>query len=535
MTLTDRERLELNELCGGLVDGTSTEAQRARLAELLRSSEVARRHYVRAMAQSASLHDYAAEMLASPRDEAPGRAAGWWRGWSGAWWGIGLAAAAALLLVAFFSGKHGSGAAGAPGEVVARLTGMKSAQWARESAALAPGALVRRGQRIELSGGLAELTFDSGARVVLEGAASLEINSAWDATLRRGTLQANVPPEAVGFRVSSRAVDVVDLGTEFTMIADASGAAEVLVHKGEVEAAPRGAREQETILLRENEARRFAESGVSDVVDSERKLAHFAQPPALERFSPVARYVRWSFDEAAGGTAQAEIVGGAIAAQEAPLKITTADGSPVERTAGRHGGALRLNGQTEARADFPGISSSRPRTIAFWVRVPENAPWLDAYSIVAWATHLPKIGARPVQISWNRRSGEGAIGALRTDFGGGYAMGTTSLLDGRWHHVAVYFAAGDDPSVPVQVTQYVDGRLESGTIVQTKMSTQPGRGDAAITDVVWLGCRLTSQARRQHFRGEIDELLIADRGLEPNEIVSLMKHNRLLSTLAANP
>jgi hypothetical protein len=41
--------------------------------------------------------------------------------------------------------------------------------------------------------------------------------------------------------------------------------------------------------------------------------------------------------------------------------------------------------------------------------------------------------------------------------------------------------------------------------------------------------------RREHFRGEIDELLIADRGLEPNEIVSLMKNNRLLSALAATP
>jgi hypothetical protein len=106
------------------------------------------------------------------------------------------------------------------------------------------------------------VTFDSGARVVLEGAAALEVNSAWEVTLRRGTLKANVPPEAVGFSVANRAVRVVDLGTEFTMVADANGA-EVFVLKGEVEAAPRATRELETILLREKEPRRFAATGVS--------------------------------------------------------------------------------------------------------------------------------------------------------------------------------------------------------------------------------------------------------------------------------
>jgi len=34
---------------------------------------------------------------------------------------------------------------------------------------------------------------------------------------------------------------------------------------------------------------------------------------------------------------------------------------------------------------------------------------------------------------------------------------------------------------------------------------------------------------QQRFRGEIDELFVADRGLEPNEIVALMKNNRLPS------
>ena len=81
---------------------------------------------------------------------------------------------------------------------------------------------------------------DSGAQIVLQGPAALDVNSAWSATLNRGTIKASLPPEAMGFSIQNPTVEVVDLGTEFTMFADAGGAStDVLVLKGEVEAAPR--------------------------------------------------------------------------------------------------------------------------------------------------------------------------------------------------------------------------------------------------------------------------------------------------------
>jgi hypothetical protein len=534
MNLTDRDILELNELCGAVVDGTLTDAQRTRLAALLRDSEAARRYYVRAMGQSASLHTYAAEMHVDAPDRPVTRVISF----RALAWTAGIVAAAAAVAVALWSARltaarDNTGPASKGAQFVARITGEKNTRWIGADVGGARNAVLRRGQRLELERGYAEITFNSGARVVLEGAASLEINSAWDATLRRGTLKASVPPEAIGFRVSSAAVDVTDLGTEFTMIADTSGAAEVLVLKGEVEAAPRST-DMETILLRENESRRFEMAGVTNVADSGEKFARFTRPVALDRISPLIRYGHWSFDEAGGDVASAEIVGGIVPAGEAVLQVRHADGGTTRRVQGRHGNALEFDGQTEARAIFPGISSDRPRTIAFWVKVPTDAQLSDAYSMVAWGTRLPKVGARPVQISWNRRPAEGAVGALRTDFGGGYAMGTTSLRDGRWHHLVVCFEAGNDPDVPVQVTQYVDGRLESSTIVQTRMSAQPGHGDAAVTDVIWLGARLTGQVRRERFRGEMDEFFIADRILDPNEIVTLMRDNRLPNTSLAS-
>ncbi len=524
MTLGDKETLELNELCGAVVDGTLTDAQRARLAALLRESEAARRYYVRALGQSASLHDYAAEMHADA-PEVPVRLKNVFH--FSLWWLTAIPAAAALVVGLFFAyrasptAEESTGAQ--PSQFVARVTAAKDLQWL--GAPLGPGAHLRKGQKLDLAKGFAEVTFDSGARIVLEGAASLEINSAWDATLQHGTLKAVVPPQAVGFRISNPAVEVVDLGTEFTMVADAHGA-EVLVLKGEVEAAPRTASE-ETILLREREGRRFAASGVSDVSDPEGKFARFTQPLELDRLTPATRYVHWTFDEAAGDALQAEAPGAGAEAFTGKL----IHHQPVARTAGERGNGLRFDGTFYAQAPLPGISSNTPHTISFWVRIAEDAPLSDAYSMVTWATRNKKLRNRHVGINWNRDRSDGPIGALRTDFGGGQAVGSTSLRDGKWHYITVCFAPGDeDPQVPVQVKQYIDGRLESSTIIPGRTRGPAVMENESFADTVYVGCRLgATGVMQQRFRGEIDELFIADRGLEPNEIVALMKNNRLPS------
>ncbi len=92
--------------------------------------------------------------------------------------------------------------------------------------------------------------------------------------------------------------------------------------------------------------------------------------------------------------------------------------------------------------------------------------------------------------------------------------------------MAILFSPGDG-AVPVQVKQYVDGRLESSTIIPGRIRAPAGTGDAARKDVLWLGCRLTGHTKRDHFRGELDELFIANVALEPEEIVALARDNRI--------
>jgi hypothetical protein len=533
MNLTDREILELNELCNAVIDDTLTETQRARLSAWLTSSEDARGYYVRALGQSASLHIYASEMHA----EAPGRPAPRRRS-PGIVWASGLLAAAAAIAIIFsLKGRPLAAdpvAAPKAATYVARLSAAKEVAWT-SGGALQPGALLRKGQRLDLASGYAEVTFDSGARVVLEGPTSFVINSAWDSTLRKGTLKASVPPQAIGFRVSNPSVEVTDLGTEFTMIADASGATDVLVLKGEVEAAPRTSADADTILLRASESRRFEVDGMSEVSDRAEKFARFAEPPSLERFTTDFHFAHWSFDETSGGFSGHYTGAGA---RELPAVLTGTDPAPAHAAVpGQWQQALRFNGELQAQTSFPGISDLSAHTVSFWVRVPEDASLSDSYAMIAWRTSTAKMSYRPVHISWNRNPNEGALGAIRTDFSGGCALGTTSLRDGRWHHVAVVITPSEDSAIPVQVKQYVDGRLESSAIIPGKFRGPAAGPKPELNDLVWLGCRLGAsgprEVRQERFRGELDELYIADRALAPQEIVQVMADNRVPNVAVA--
>src|SRR5262249_7955505 len=141
-----------------------------------------------------------------------------------------------------------------------------------------------------------------------------------------GRLKASFPPEAMGFSISNPTVEVVDLGTEFTMFADAGGtASDVLVLKGEVEAAPRSNGEQQPMVLRESECRRFATTGVSKVHSSDQTFGRPTESVQLDRFDSPGGYAHWSFDETAG----AEFKVGNVA-----LDHDAADASVQDSTAG---------------------------------------------------------------------------------------------------------------------------------------------------------------------------------------------------------
>jgi hypothetical protein len=119
--------------------------------------------------------------------------------------------------------------------IVGQLTESNSTQWTAPNAPAGTGDLLRKGQNLVLAKGSAVITFASGAKVYLEGPASLRLSSANELELFSGRIAAKVPRQAVGFAVSNSLCRIVDLGTAFTLSLKTEKSFELYVFEGLVE------------------------------------------------------------------------------------------------------------------------------------------------------------------------------------------------------------------------------------------------------------------------------------------------------------
>jgi negative regulator of sigma E activity len=154
----------------------------------------------------------------------------------GTWFRLGLTAAALVLLALGVAWRLNSPSSapskeGPPPEV-AWLSNAQNCRWTEKGA---PEGDLSPGKMLELRQGLAELHFRSGACLVLQGPANLQLLSAGRVRLLRGKLTARVPESARGFEVLSPAGKVMDLGTEFGIGVEEDGSTQVYVFRGEVE------------------------------------------------------------------------------------------------------------------------------------------------------------------------------------------------------------------------------------------------------------------------------------------------------------
>ena len=117
-------------------------------------------------------------------------------------------------------------------EEVALLGMAVDVEWAGRQ--FTPGEALPKGL-LNIRKGTLRLDFYSGARVILEGPARLELLSPDLARLDEGKLTAKVPPPAQGFTVLNGDLRVVDRGTQFGMSVTGTNDCTVHVFDGEVE------------------------------------------------------------------------------------------------------------------------------------------------------------------------------------------------------------------------------------------------------------------------------------------------------------
>lgn len=225
---------ELQQLIAAWLDGRLTEEESAALQTELRQSEAAREEFRRWTQLDAALRERtgadsfatnpADNIISPPPQKTWQQAAGW------------LTAAAAIILLFVLWPQE------VPVQTEATSSGC--ATLSRTLGAEFKGTTIHSGDMlvpgtIQLEKGLAQLEFFSGAMVWVEGAATIEIVSAWEANCLAGRVRVHVPPAAKGFKLNAPGLKLEDLGTEFGLNVDATAkTSAVHVFDGEVIAQP---------------------------------------------------------------------------------------------------------------------------------------------------------------------------------------------------------------------------------------------------------------------------------------------------------
>lgn len=244
--MNNRLQNELIEISSAVCDDTATADQLQRLEQILADSPEAVDMYSSYMSLHSELfwHQSAAMGHVQPPEKfsRPSISGGQRFGW--------LMSLAAMLLVGgalgvaaayYFAVENSAAQVALIGENVATVTGTRNCLWSigqKENDSETPigfGSQLYAGQRLELLQGLAEVTFNSGVRVIVEAPANFVLNSADESVLHQGRLTASVPPGAEGFQVACRGLTLVDRGTEFGVRSDDQGDTEVQVFDGLVD------------------------------------------------------------------------------------------------------------------------------------------------------------------------------------------------------------------------------------------------------------------------------------------------------------
>jgi len=272
--MKDESKTErLLELANAHIENQLDEQQRTELEDLLRTDAEARRIF------SDFLHDHAslywshvgqgeAEIVDFPIDPETPDTGGRWRALA--------AVAAAAAIVAVLWQRPAPGPA-----TFATMEQTRAARWESGALPTAAGARLSAG-RLRLAEGLATIRFDSGAEVVLEAPAEIELVDRMNCVLRRGTAVAEVPESAVGFQITTPSARVVDYGTRFAVNVDGgTGATKTHVFEGEVEVAHPGS--GRVVRLRTGQRNYVAGGQVSGAIRGPEEDEWAGNRPGLNR------------------------------------------------------------------------------------------------------------------------------------------------------------------------------------------------------------------------------------------------------------
>ncbi len=284
---------------------------------------------------------------------------------------LAAAAVIVLFLTALIMNRTGRNDEFRP---VATLTDTARAVWAGNSQ-------VDEGQRLSgysllhLLEGYAEVTFDNGAKTVIEGPAKFVCESTGSIFIEKGKIYAKINKASVGFTVNTSYARIVDLGTEFGIDVD-EGESELYVYEGKVKLLSQNnqAGHWQSEDVSENQAIRvnssddtiekisFSQTLFKKQIPSEYELAVLAEKPLYY----------WRYDHSRS-KALANSIDGQYGIGTCKQEPQFTQG-PLFRPDQINNALIVNRGQYVEVIDevFQQINTKRPYTYITWVKINEN-------------------------------------------------------------------------------------------------------------------------------------------------------------------
>jgi hypothetical protein len=409
-------------------------------------------------------------------------------------------------------------------EIVGRITGMLDCQWADPQAEAFDGTNVPLGRKYALSSGLMEITYDTGAKVILQGPVSFEVESINGGFLSVGKLTGKVEVEkAKGFSVRTPTATVTDLGTEFGVEVVDGGKTQVHVFRGIVEARIAGhdadsqRREQVTEghaieIGRDDKSIRAVavapQSFVRKVRSPVTGLARFPYAAAVLGDNPISY---WRLGET-GRRVAFDWAKASARPQSHAKHGTGADGVILGGVPGA------LLGDPDRAATFNGTNA-----ITIYDSAPLDFEIGQPFTIEAWIKTTSRSDLQGIVSKYDSsggfflgtadlRDGLGSGPHLQIDTpnGGIYKHAGGDLNDGRWHHLAATYSGGTTSD---SLALFIDGKRIASKVAQSK-----GKLAGSIRNSVPL--HIGDRNSDRPFVGAIDEVAVYGWAMDDRTIAS---------------
>lgn len=378
---------------------------------------------------------------------------------------------------------------------------------------------------LKLKQGTIQVELISGASVLIEGPAAIELISPLKAFCQYGKVRASVPEQVQGFTIETSRLNVVDLGTEFTLSLDPTGSGHVQVIDGMVELHSPDQRttRSEIQSLTTGEGVQFDQRGtINRLTDAILPLINPEQLSHLAEQQQQQQFTRWQDQNAALKTDPSLIAyydfedssNWLRTLKNKKHKASSADGAIVgcQWTSGRwpQKRALEFKRTSDrVRLHVPGEYQSL--TLTAWVRIEGFDRWLSSLML----TDGYNAGNPHWQLS---DKGEIILG-VKTGPGKNFfspvVLKPTDL--GRWIYLVTVY-----DHQKKEVVHYLDGLPVSHHEIETPIPLVIGPAEIGN----WRPQKHTGEHSIRSLNGRLDEFALFGRALSAEEILKLYQSGK---------